>query len=1608
MNRFVQIAWIAAGAVLGFAAAFLVTFLLIVHTSWFQLKVRQQVIRSTEQATGGRAQAQGFAFHWSRLQATIHNFTIHGTEPEGAAPLFHAKTIVIGFRLKSPFRGFMDISSLVVDTPEIHVLIDSHGHTNLPTPEVRSKTGVLQTVVDLSIGRFEILHGSLIVTGRRMNFRVRAANLRAHLIYQRANAGYSGRIEAVPLMLQSGARPPLQASFVLPLTIRKDLIAVSRAQFTTPRSHIAMDARVEHMASPRGNAHVTGRINLRELKQALGLEIPLEIKRAPEVVQANLTLVLRNGAIGFENSHLVFGNSTVDLTGMLQERAGGPVEFRAKLDLLQLGRLFRLREEPAGVLYLSGDFALRPSGYELHAAIEGKNFSITVWNRRIQRIDFVGHVSAVPNQIKLARLRLDALGGFWTGSAVIERLRWFVVQGALHDLDLDRLTQLFLRLHTGYSALLSGPIRMQGDRKQPADFQAQAKLAAKPGRSGVPVSGWLEVSYNARLGAARISPSWFALPHSTVTLAGVWGRKVHIQLTSRDLGDLRPVTTLPVELHGGVLNLDATAAGSWKNLQISGRLALTGFSVNQRRFTSFGAVFDASPSRVSLRDATLVGGMFRARFQATAGLRHWKLQPEGALRIDAAVEDGDLAGLLALVGQETFPATGAVTGNAHLSGTVGNPAGDLDFTVTHGSLGGVPFETVSARVVLTSQQIRVPGFEYVAGSSRMEGNGSYRYNPNHGTEGAFQVQVRGEEVQLAPLQRIWPNLPAAAGVANFQGTAAGLLQISQKGLTARWTSLDGRVVVRGLMIRGRGFGNVTAVAHTLGPAVRYEVTSELAGSHLRIRGNTLLAGQHDTAAAATIQNLPMESVLALAGKGDLPLTGSLSGSVQVSGTTAEPHVRADFIVENGSAWGEPFRRLQGALSYANQSLQVTDVRIEREGMFLEASGLFTHPAGDYRQGRLQFQVRSNSIPLARIQVLQRVQPMAGTAALSAAGTAALSAGKALAFSTLNVDLQADGLTLNSAPLGNLTVHAKTQGAQLLVELSSNLAGSIARGQATIQMSSGYPIQARLMFAGLTYPTLAPLLGAHDEPFAASASGTLTLAGPLARPGALQGTLEVTRLEAHPASGVATAHLPATMLSVENRGVIRITLANSSIRVENFRLAGPAAEFTVAGMASLAARKPLALQVIGRLNLEPLKVFYPALFSSGNVSVQAAVRGTLSHPQLAGALQLRDVSLNVESWPNGISNANGTIVFTEREAIVQDVTGQSGGGKVVLSGTVGYGGPETVLRLEAIGEKVFLNYPENVTTEVDAKLQWTGTTTRSVLAGTVTVLDVALHSQTDFGSILSLAAAPKPASLPETGIFGGMHFDIQVESAGGALFRTSVTQNLQADVNLTLRGTPDSPGMLGRMVFTEGEIVFFGNKYTIEQGTVSFYDPQKINPYVNIDLDTRVSGVEVTLSVSGPMDRLKLAYRSDPPLAFTDLLALLTSGTVTVTDPVLAARQPVSQLQAFQQAGASALLSQAVGSPVAGTLQRLFGVTRLQINPRFVSGYGYGYATPQATVSLQQQITPDLVFSYIQSVGQSNPQVIKVEWTIDPQWSAVAQRDYNGFFYLDFYYKKRFW
>ncbi len=115
----------------------------------------------------------------------------------------------------------------------------------------------------------------------------------------------------------------------------------------------------------------------------------------------------------------------------------------------------------------------------------------------------------------------------------------------------------------------------------------------------------------------------------------------------------------------------------------------------------------------------------------------------------------------------------------------------------------------------------------------------------------------------------------------------------------------------------------------------------------------------------------------------------------------------------------------------------------------------------------------------------------------------------------------------------------------------------------------------------------------------------------------------------------------------------------------------------------------------------------------------------------------------------------------------------------------------------------------------------------------------------------------------------------------------------------------------------------------------------------------------------------------------------------------------SQLRsaAGQSPGANALLSEAISSQLGGRLERLFGISRFRVDP-FLAGTGTEQ-NAAARITIEQQVTRDLVITYITNVTSTQQQVIQVEYNISRRISIVALRDQNGTFGLDVKFKKRF-
>jgi translocation and assembly module TamB len=1635
MSRVRKIALWAGGALVVPIVVGLIAGILIVRTDWFRNMVRTKIVAAVETATGGKAEIGSFAFDWHRLRADVRDFVIHGLEPPDAAPLLRAKLVEVDLKLLSPFKGFVDIASLLIDTPQANIIVYPDGHTNIPAPKLQhssNKTG-LETIVDLAVGRFELRNASVTYGDRKSDLNVNGENFRAQLGYNPLMPRYTGEIDMSPLYVKAGKEPPLKVDIKLPITLEKDKITLANAEFTTAGSKIAVSGSMEHLVAPRTSAHIDALIALDEARRVAGLSLPLDTAHGPRVVHADITASQDDqNRIQVKSARIDLGQSNIQASG-----APNAVEFQASLALGEIGKLLRVAAQPEGTARIGGNATLGPNNdYRVTANVDARDVAIRQGGTRFSGISVDSSVTADPHRIELGGLRLEALGGAFTGSASVEEMAQFKLAGNLHNFDLDRIARAFLPQPLGYGGVISGAVEAQGNFNNASGLTGHAALAIAPGGRGVPVSGRLNVDYNARADTVTVGRSYLALPNSRVDMSGSLGQQIQVHLVSRNLDDLRPVAAIPVTLNGGAATVDAVVTGKLSDPRISAQASVTNFSVDGRPFTRFTADVAASQASASVANGVVARGALEARFSGTVGLAHWKPESSQALRVDATIRNADLQDALALAGQTGVPATGALTADAHVIGTIGSPRGTADLTLANGTLEGEHFDSLTAHAVMSERAIDVPTLQWTAGPSHIDANATYQHPVNDLTRGALRAHIASNQVQIAQFQSLVKDRPGLRGMLTLNGDATANIQPTATATDIELTSLNANLSARGIEMEGKNLGDFTATATSAGTDIQYDVSSDFAGSTIRVNGKSLLTGDHQTTANASIANLPIDRVLALAGRRDLPVGGTLAATAQVSGTLDDPRANATLNITKGTAYQEPFDKLQATIAYTSQSIDVPSFRLDDGPSYMELSGRFAHPANNLQEGQVQFHARSNDLQLARFHTVQQAEPgLAGIVQLTADGAATLRATGAPLFSTLNANLAAKGLSVNKKPLGDLTATAETQGGGVAFNLTSDLGHGDIRGSGRMELAGDYPVNAQVTFSGLTYSGLQALLGGEAQPFDASVQGQLNVSGPVARAESLKGALQLTKLEAHSVSP-STGKKPRVNFEMHNDGPVALSLDQSVITIQSAHITGPFTDLSLTGSASLGGVQPLPdgrgsvrslvgqavspvspaggrdsvnvpptmnLRATGNVKLEVLQAFDADIFSSGTVLLNAAVTGSTDKPVINGRLQLQNASFQMLDLPNGLSNGNGVIQFNGTEALIQNLTGETGGGKVTVAGYASYGGPEMQFRVQATAGRVHVEASDSVTITADARVNLAGSASRSLLSGSVTIQDVALHSHSDVGSILASAATPPSSDSPSTGLMAGMRFDVKIETAPGVQFHTGLTQNLQADANLTLRGTLDHPGMLGRVAVSSGQVLFFGTKYTIDQGTVSFFNPQKIDPILNVDLATSVQGVDVSINVSGHMERMKLSYRSDPPMQFSDLVSLLASGKLNTTDPVLAARQQPAPQQSFQQMGASTVLGEAVANPVSGRLQRLFGVSQLKIDPQITGSS----TTPQATLTLQQQITRDLTFTYISDITQSNPQILRIEWAVNPQWSAVAQRDVNGIFDLDFFYKKRF-
>ena len=701
-----------------------------------------------------------------------------------------------------------------------------------------------------------------------------------------------------------------------------------------------------------------------------------------------------------------------------------------------------------------------------------------------------------------------------------------------------------------------------------------------------------------------------------------------------------------------------------------------------------------------------------------------------------------------------------------------------------------------------------------------------------------------------------------------------------------------------------------------------------------------------------------------------PLSGTLSFAINLSGTRNSPHGEGHFEVRQGSAYGVSIPSFKGDLQLASSEIELNHLEVRAYNATLSGRASMNTATRE-----VQLSVDGRNIDLARFPRLQSSRfAMDGVADFTArlSGTPQQP--------TLEAHVRVKDLALDKERAGDFYLDAVTHGRSLDLKGHSDFDQASLNIQGSVDLEKDFPADLTLDFQHLNVVSLLSIYLPGKITGHTPVEGTIRVRGPLRTPRNLMASAEIKSFSAQ-----------VEHVQVEAVDPIRFEVANQTALIESFHLAGSGTDFTAHGRAHLTGAQELDLQLNGSVNMTLLQSLNPKILARGSLDVNVSATGSFAQPVLQGRLDVKNTFISHNDFPSGLSDLNGVLLFDRNRFQVEKLSGTTGGGTIVLTGSASYGSGTLQLDLGATAQGVRLRYPPGVSSTANADLRLTGTTSSAQLSGDVTVTKLAVTPGFDFAAYLEKSKQGVVFTQSDS-LESRLRLDLHVVTTPDLQMQTAIAR-LSGDADLRVRGTADRPVILGRAEVLEGDIAFNGTKYRLERGEVTFPNPAKTQPIVDMQAATRVRDYDITIRLRGDAsvpNGLKVTWQSEPSLPEGDVIALVALGR---TQEESAAAAQSGGTFGFGGEASNLLINEALNSTVNSRLQRLFGASRIKIDPQGLASETNIVRGPQLTV--EQQVASNVTLTYSTNVSVSSQQIIQAEYNITRNISIVALRDQNG-------------
>jgi len=744
------------------------------------------------------------------------------------------------------------------------------------------------------------------------------------------------------------------------------------------------------------------------------------------------------------------------------------------------------------------------------------------------------------------------------------------------------------------------------------------------------------------------------------------------------------------------------------------------------------------------------------------------------------------------------------------------------------------------------------------------------------------------------------------------------------------------------------------------------------GARLNVNGTTeWMPGKGNVKfdLAIDAQSFPVADIIKFLDLGTFPVTGDLTGTLKLQGPKSALEGSGTVTVRNGSIYGEPVALASANIAFTKGTLKATNISAQGPG------GTLTGEADlNLNTNQFSYSIQSSSIDLSRLKALSSIASLLGAnVTLTSTGAGTFEQPELVVNATLNqATLRGLNLPANTPPP---TIYLALRNGQLIVR------GSIAE---MLSIEGNGNVAADGTLSGsvqIHVPDVSKLLAISPNTASFPASGSITANLQL---GGKLSSIEGMRID---------ARFPEFKLRVSEHDFapvrpLHVALRDGRIVFDDFQLALAQAEstFGIGGFVELTGAKRLNLDLRGTLEAALLQLFMKGVRADGHINVAGSLHGTMSNPTIAGTAEFRDAQVRFAGFPQLIDHITGTLVFRGDRVDIDALRANVGGGTVVAGGSITLEGlkPQGA-RIALQGTDVSIRYFEGLTVDGDFTLLLAGAADRMNLTGDVNVSRALYFKDIEIGNALLGVILSRKGVTPIVAASWQDRVSLRIHLTAS---ETLAVRNNIADVtgsgNVDVTGTLANPVVLGEVTLDEGGKVRFQNiDYRVVRGTINFQNPFRIDPYFDVTLEARVSGgiseiesgpIDVTVNVTGTVDRITPTITSDPPASDITLFSLLGLGGLT-------SQKGAQPADTAALAGRSLLYQSAA---------RLIGSRVLP----FVDSFSYDPGlldTSGPKVSFEKRLSSNLSLFVVYNTRDQKRRVV-IEWQVNPEWMLQFTRD----------------